>query len=95
MAALVLPVIDCLLIVIESIIAACHCEFIGWNCTLILVTNLIGIAVNSAVQICGSESRLYDPKLNSYHQLRENNFTLDSRHWIRISDLKKSTFINL
>jgi hypothetical protein len=41
---------------------------------------MAGIVVNSAVQVCGSDSKLYDPKLNNMNQIRENNHTLSSRH---------------
>ena len=94
LAALILPVIDCCLIVVESVIAALHCEFIGWNSAFILITNLTGIVVNTAVQICGSESRLYDPKINSINQLRENNFTLEPRNGFWCIALTKIRFFH-
>ena len=86
-AALVLPMIDCFLIIFEALFACCHCEFIGWNSTLTLVINLFGLIVSSgivqlldvtatrvqiiwfskwiyekAVQLCGSDSKLYDTR---------------------------------
>ena len=46
-AALVLPMIDCFLIIFEALFACCHCEFIGWNSTLTLIINLFGLVVSS------------------------------------------------
>ena len=48
-AALVLPMIDCFLIIFEALFACCHCEFIGWNSTLTLVINLFGLIVSSGI----------------------------------------------
>ena len=48
-AALVLPMIDCFLIIFEALFACCHCEFIGWNSTLTLIINLFGLIVSSGI----------------------------------------------
>ena len=46
----------------KAMFACCRCEFIGWNNTLSLLVNVWGLGASSAVQLCGSQSKLYDTR---------------------------------
>jgi len=44
----------------QALFSCLRCEFIGWNNMLSIFINIFGIGASAAVQLCGSESKLYD-----------------------------------